>query len=143
MSTSYHAYVIFGFPIGADALLETTDVRGCDHPETSATFCGQCGKRTWVEPKHSKDVYELTSSDCRGAPNGSRPGFLRAEIGEWTGFIGILFATASPGEATALPCSPTPIEQSQYAHVLRTFCSEHDIEFDAALTRLRLVHTWS
>ena len=48
-------------------LFEKTKVRGCDHPESPAKFCNECGKPTWKEIGVSKsEVSEYLEEDIQG-----------------------------------------------------------------------------
>ena len=140
MSCTFHAYMHFGFPVTETDLVDVTPRRGCDHLETSATFCGECGKPTWDKSYTRKNLHELSSSDI----NARNCGVLQAEmIGHYVGFIGILFAALVPGETCQLAPSPTPIEQSQLVRKIEEWCVAHSIKFEASKVAMRLVHTWS
>ncbi len=49
MSVNYTAYTITGIRLGMADLYKQVDNRGCDHPETKAKFCKECGSPTWIQ----------------------------------------------------------------------------------------------
>jgi hypothetical protein len=63
MGHTCHASVFVGYKIPADviydAYLNHGKKRGCDHPETSAKFCGECGAPMWRDVDDDRSLHDL------------------------------------------------------------------------------------